>query len=248
MTEQPTSPYLVIADALRAEIAGLEAGAKLPSVAKLGERYSVAPSVAARAYQVLVGEELVISRHGAGYYVRGPRGADLLVRRHRPRSADSPFAQGAAEQGTVGTWQNESATQRATPEVAARLGIERDAAVMRTEYVYLANGEPVQLATSWEPLSVTGETLVVLPENGPFAGVGVAARMRVIDIEVGTPVERVRARGATQQEARALRTAPGTPVMFIERTYYDQATGRAVETADVTLLGSRWVAEYGQRP
>jgi GntR family transcriptional regulator len=242
------APYLQIAEDLRAEAAGLTPGTKLPSVAKLGERYGVAPSVAARAYSVLVAEEVVISRHGAGYYVRAPQGADLLVRRHRRAAQDSPFAQGAAEQGTVGTWQHDSTTARASAAVAARLGIDVDDPVMRTEYTYLANGEPVQLATSWEPLAVTGESLVVLPENGPFAGIGVAARMRVIDIEVGEPVERVRARGATQAEARALRCAPGAPVMFIERTYYDQRTGRAVETADITLLGSRWVAEYGQRP
>jgi GntR family transcriptional regulator len=243
-----TAPYLVIAGALRAEVAGLEPGTKLPSVAKLAARYGVAPSVVARAYGVLAGEELVISRQGAGYYVRAPRGTDLLVRRHRPASQDGPFAQGVTEQGAEGTWQHDSATARATAEVSARLGIAVDDPVMRTDYTYLANGEPVQLATSWEPLSVTGETLVVLPENGPFAGIGVAARFQVIGIEVGIPVERVRTRAATQPEARRLHCAPGVPVMSIERTYYDQSTGRAVETANITLLGSRWVAEYGVRP
>lgn len=247
MSDQP--PYLVIAEALRAEIAGgLPPGTKLPSNSALGKRYGVAQSVAGRAYQLLADEGLVVSRHGAGHYVRGPQAAEVLLRRHKVSSTDSPFAERAAEQGTVGTWEHDSATARATAEVAARLDVPEGAPVMRTEYVYLANSEPVQLATSWEPLSVTGESLVVLPENGPFAGIGVAARMRVIDIEVGMPVERVRARGASQAEARALHTAPGVPVMFIERTYYDQATGRPVETADITMLGSRWVAEYGERP
>lgn len=247
MSEQP--PYLVIAEALRADIAaGLDAGAKLPSISTLAKQYGVVGSVVGRAYDLLVAEELVIARHGKGYYVRGPEAADLLVRRHRPASADSPFAQGAAEQGTVGSWQHDSATARATAEVAARLGIDEGAPVMRTEYVYLANELPVQLATSWEPLAVTGGSLIVLPENGPFQGIGVAARMRVIDIEVGTPVERVRARRVTQAEAVKLQCSAGEPVMAIERTYYDQKTGRPVETADVTLLGSRWVAEYGTRP
>ncbi|MFF7734612.1 UTRA domain-containing protein [Streptomyces sp. NPDC007984] len=53
---------------------------------------------------------------------------------------------------------------------------------------------------------------------------------------------------ATRQEAQALGMTPPGPVMFIERTYYDQATGRAVETADVVMRGDRWVAEYGTRP
>jgi GntR family transcriptional regulator len=247
VSDQP--PYLVIAEALRADIAnGLEPGTKLPSNSTLGKRFGVAQSVAGRAYAVLVEEGLVVSRHGAGHYVRSAQSAEVLVRRHRPRSSDSPFAQGAAEQGAVGSWQHDSTTARATPDVAARLGLDEGAPVMRTEYIYLANETPVQLATSWEPLSVTGESLVVLPENGPFAGVGVAARMRVIDIEVGTPVERVRARRVTQAEATRLQCSAGEPVMVIERTYYDQKSGRAVETADITLLGSRWVAEYGQRP
>lgn len=246
MSEQP--PYLAIAEALRAEIATLQAGAKLPSNSVLGKKYGVAQSVAGRAYGLLAEEGLVVSRHGAGHYVRGPQAATVLVRRHRPMSKDSPFAEGAAEQGTVGTWQHDSATARATSAVAGRLGIDEGDAVMRTEYVYLANDVPVTLATSWEPLAVTGGSVIVLPEAGPSAGIGVAARMRLIDIEVGTPVERVTARRVTQAEATRLQCAPGEPVMAIERTYYDQASGRAVETADITLLGSRWVAEYGQRP
>lgn len=246
MSEQ--SPYLVIAEALRTELAEREPGDKLPSVSVLSKRFGVVPSVIARAYGVLAGDGLVISRHGKGYYVRGSEAAELLVRRHRVRSKDSPFAEGAAEQGTVGSWQHDSATARATGVVAGRLGIGEGEPVMRTEYVYLANDVPVQLATSWEPLSVTGGSLVVLPEAGPSAGIGVAARMRLIDIEVGVPVERVMARRVTQAEAVRLQCSAGEPVLFIERTYYDQKSGRAVETADITLLGSRWVAEYGQRP
>jgi GntR family transcriptional regulator len=247
VSDQP--PYLAIAEALRDEIAnGLEPGTRLPSNSVLGKRYGVAQSVAGRAYGVLVEEGLVVSRHGAGHYVRGPQAAEVLVRRHRMRSKDSPFAEGAAEQGMVGSWQHDSATARASGEVAERLAIAEGDPVMRTEYVYLANEVPVQLATSWEPLSVTGGSVIVLPEAGPTAGIGVAARMRLIDIEVGTPVERIRARRVTQAEAVKLQCPPAEPVLFIERTYYDQATGRAVETADITALGSRWVAEYGQRP
>jgi DNA-binding GntR family transcriptional regulator len=244
------APYLVIAEDLRGRIVGgeLEPGDRLPSVAELGRQYGVSPSVGARAYSVLVQEGLVISRHGAGHYVRGQETPELLVRRHRPRSEDSPFAQGAAEQGAVGTWRHESATAVADAQVADRLSIREGDPVMRTEYVYLVDDSPVQLATSWEPIAVTGQSMIVLPEAGPYAGIGVAARMRVIGIDVGEPVERVRARGATRAEAQALGITPAAPVLFIERTYYDQATGRPVETADITMRGDRWVAVYGQVP
>lgn len=245
-----SAPYLVIAEELRGRIVGGEfaPGDRLPSVAELGRAHGVSPSVGARAYAVLVEDGLVISRHGAGHYVRNSESPDVLVRRSRPRSEDSPFAQGAAEQGAVGSWRHNTTTAVADAAVAARLEIGEGDAVVRTEYVYSADGVPVQLATSWEPLAVTGSSLIVLPEAGPYAGVGVAARMRVIGVDVGEAVERVRARGATRAEAAGLGIAHGAPVLFVERTYYDQSNGRPVETADVTMRGDRWVAEYGRRP
>lgn len=247
-TETPL--YLRVAEDLRGRIESgeLTPGTRLPSVAEISRQYGGSNSVASGAYKLLVDEGLVVSRHGAGHYVRSSEAPALLVRQHRHRSEDSPFAQGAAEQGTVGTWKHESTTEQATEPVAARLGIAVGDAVMHTSYVYLANDQPVQLAESWEPLALTGQSLIALPEVGPYAGVGVAARMRVLGIEVGDPVERVRARQATRQEAQALGMTPPGPVLFVERTYYDQASGRPVETADVVMRGDRWVAVYGQAP
>ncbi|CAL9370103.1 HTH-type transcriptional repressor NagR [Streptomyces sp. enrichment culture] len=244
------APYLVIAEELRGRIIGREfaPGDRLPSVAELGRAHGVSPSVGARAYAVLVDEGLVISRHGAGHYVRSPESTALLVRQSRRRPEDSPFAQGAAEQGVVGTWRHESVTAAADARIAERLALTEGEAVMRTEYTYLADEVPAQLAVSWEPMALTGQSLIVLPEAGPYAGIGVAARMRVIGIDVGEAVEQVRARAATRAEATALGISPSAPVMFIERTYYDQETGRPVETADITMRGDRWVAVYGQRP
>ena len=247
-TETPL--YLRVAEELRARIESgeLTAGTRLPSVAEISRQYGGSNSVASGAYKLLVEEGLVVSRHGAGHYVRGTEAPALLVRQHRRRSEDSPFAEGAAEQGAVGTWRHESTTEQATAAVAARLGIGAGDAVMHTSYTYLANDQPVQLAESWEPMALTGQSLIALPEVGPYAGVGVAARMRVISVEVGDPVERVRARQATRQEAQALGMTPRGPVLAIERTYYDQATGRPVETADIVMRGDRWVSIYGQAP
>lgn len=247
-TEPPL--YLRVAEELRGRIESgeLPPGTRLPSVAEISAQYGGSNSIATGAYKVLVDDGLVVSRHGAGHYVRSAETPELLVRRHRRRSEDSPFAEGAAEQGAVGTWRHESTTAKADERVAARLGVEPGDAVMHTSYTYLADDKPVQLAESWEPLALTGQSLVALPEVGPYAGIGVAARMRVLSIEVGDPVERVRARMATRQEAQGLGMAPPGPVLAIERTYYDQATGRAVETADIVMRGDRWVSVYGQPP
>ena len=247
-TETPL--YLRVAEELRARIESgeLQPGDRLPSGAEISAKYGGSNSVASGAYRILIDDGLVVPRHGAGHYVRSRETPALLVRRHRPRSEDSPFAQGAAEQGSVGTWRPESTTEQATETVAARLGISPGDSVMHTSYLYLVDDQPVQLAESWEPLALTGQSLIALPEMGPYAGIGVAARMRILSIEVGDPVEQVRSRTATRQEAQALGMTPTGPVMFIERTYYDQATGRPVETADIVMRGDRWVAVYGQAP
>lgn len=245
-----TPLYLRVAEELRAliESGELSPGTRLPSVAEIIKQYGGSNSVASAAYKLLVDDGLVVSRHGAGHYVRGSDTPELLVRRHRKRSEDSPFAEGAAEQGAVGTWRHESTTEQASAATAARLGIAVGDAVMHTSYTYLADEQPVQLAESWEPLALTGQSLIALPEVGPYAGVGVAARMRVISIEVGEPVEVVRARMATRAEAQALGMTPPGPVLFIERTYYDQSTGRPVETADIVMRGDRWKSVYGLAP
>ncbi|WP_042400380.1 GntR family transcriptional regulator [Streptacidiphilus carbonis] len=248
---EATPPYLQVADALRTRIAtgALEAGARLPSLTELSDEFGYSGTVGQRAYALLVDEGLVISRPGAGHYVRSQAAPTVMFRRQRVRAGQgSPVAQLLAEQGVVGSWQHESGTDRASEAVAARLEIPVGDGVMHTRYTYLANGEPVQIAESWEPLDITGGSLIVLPEAGPYAGIGVADRMAVVGVDVGVPVEQVRARTATRAEAQQLGCAPAAPVMAIMRTYYDQANGRPVETADIVLLGSRWVSEYGHRP
>jgi GntR family transcriptional regulator len=249
--ESEPPPYLRVAEQLRQRIqAGdLAPGDLMPSLAELRQETGYSGTVGQRAYALLVDEGLVVARPGRGHYVRTQDEQPLLVRRQRVAPGQgSPTEASLAEQGVRGHWDSESATARADERIAARLGIAPGDPVMHTSYVYRADGAPVQLAESWEPMAVTGGTLVVLPEAGPYGGIGVADRMAHIGIDVGTPVERVTARAATRAEAGLIGAAPAVPVLAIERTYYDQATARPVETADVVLLGSRWVAEYGRRP
>ncbi|MET8538301.1 GntR family transcriptional regulator [Streptomyces sp. NPDC005065] len=252
MTDTGGTPlYLRIADALRQRIEGgeLRAGDKLPSLTELQQQWSCSTGVGQKAYGLLADEGLVLRRHGAGYYVRSQEPAPVLVRRPRGRAGDgSPVQAAFAEQGVDGSWRHESSTATADARVADRLRIDVGAPVMHTSYIYLADDVPVQLAESWEPLAVTGDSLIVLPEAGPHRGIGVADRMAVIGIDVGQPVERVSSRTATRAESQRLGVTPGVLVLAIARTYYDQASGRPVETADIVLLGERWVAEYGTAP
>ncbi len=114
---------------------------------------------------------------------------------------------------------------------------------MRTTYEFLADRQPVQLSESWEPMAITGDTPIVLPELGPLAGKGVVERMRSIGIEVETALEVPRPGRATVAEAALLGVAPGDLLLHIERTYY-ATDGRAVETADITVPDVRWEIAY----
>ena len=60
----------VIAHELRAEIAGLRAGARLPSTRTLTARFAASPVTVQQAVRMLVREGLVESRPGAGTFVR----------------------------------------------------------------------------------------------------------------------------------------------------------------------------------
>ncbi|MCQ6554486.1 GntR family transcriptional regulator [Streptomyces sp. C10-9-1] len=241
--EQPA--YLRVASDLREKIVNgsLPPHTRLPSQARIREEYGVSDTVALEARKVLMAEGLVEGRSGSGTYVR-ERPVPRRVARSgfRPASGASPFRQEQAEEGVRGSWESGSEQERATPEVADRLGVGLGDRVMRTRYLYRDAGEPMMLSTSWEPLELTGRTPVMLPEEGPLGGCGVVERMAAIDVVVDNVVEQVGARPGLAEELLALGGVPGHVVMVIERTYY--ASGRAVETADVVVPADRYRVAY----
>ncbi|WP_213454575.1 GntR family transcriptional regulator [Rhizomonospora bruguierae] len=238
--------YLRIAADLRERImAGdLPPGGKLPTEAELRRRYAVSSTVAKWAVSLLKSEGLVEGRRGSGVYVRVVR---RITRHAAVRSARggsgsaSPFARDATRAGHSGSCEHESAREAADTRVAVRLAIEPGEPVMRTAYRFLADGEPVQLSTSWEPVALTGGTPVEWPEGGP--AVGVVPRMDLIGVRVDEFVERVTARPASPRECQALVLPQrGAHVLLIERTYL--AAGRPVETADIVFPGDRYDLVY----
>ncbi|MFP1626809.1 GntR family transcriptional regulator [Streptomyces sp. 5K101] len=241
--EQPA--YLRVASDLREKIVNgsLPPHTRLPSQARIREEYGVSDTVALEARKVLMAEGLVEGRSGSGTYVR-ERPVPRRVARSgfRPPSGASPFRQEQAADGARGTWESSSEQEAASPEIAARLGIQLGDRVMRTRYLYRDAGEAMMISTSWEPLEVTGRTPVMLPEEGPLGGCGVVERMAAIDIVVDNVVEEVGARPGLAEELLALGGVPGHVVMVIERTYY--ASGRAVETADVVVPADRYRVAY----
>ncbi|MCX5586783.1 GntR family transcriptional regulator [Streptomyces erythrochromogenes] len=236
MPEQP--PYLRIADVLRQRIAEhvWTAGDRLPSRAQIAEECGVGENVVRRAQELLISQGVLEGRAGSGTYVAEPRRRVRVVRSSaREQPGGSPFRADMQALGKQGNWESRTEAKVPAPgEIAARLGIAEGELCVRTVYEFLADGRPVQLSTSWEPYGLTAGTLVVLPEGGPHAGVGVVNRMAAIGITVSHAVEQPEPRQATAEEASLLGIQKAALVTHIRRTYYSDQ-GQPVETADIVI-------------
>ena len=241
--EQPA--YLRVAEDLRQRIVDgrLAPHTRLPSQARIREQYGVSDTVALEARKVLMAEGLVEGRSGSGTYVREqPRVTRLARAGFRIPGRFDTFRQEQADEDVKGTWEAHSEREQATPQVAERLGIEAGEEVMCTRYLFRTEGRPMMLSTSWEPLSLTGRTPVMLPEEGPLGGQGVVERMAAIDVVVDNLTEEVGARPGLATEVAALGGVPGRTMLVITRTFF--AGRRAVETADVVVPADTHRAVY----
>ncbi|MFF2399167.1 GntR family transcriptional regulator [Streptomyces goshikiensis] len=234
------APYLAVADVLRARIlAGeWEIGERLPSRARLAVEYGVGRNVMQRAVDRLIIDGLLEGRAGSGTYLRMPRERLRLVRsRHHER-------QDRRERGRADAWDSHSQVRVPAPEtIAERLAISSGDLCVHTHYEFLAEGQPVQLSASWEPMAITDGTPIVLPEQGPLAGTGAVERMRSIGVVISTVVEVPRPARATQRQANLLGISVGDLVLQIERTIFD-TDGRPVETADMVIPDARREVVY----
>ena len=246
--------YLRVLDDLRHRISSglLEPGARVPSRNAIIARYGVGETAAKHALAVLAAEGLIEARPGSGSYVRhapvtrylehgrlGHPGSPFGLAGTAP-AGNGPAGNGPAGDGPAGdgagsrlTREHEADRVPPPPAVARRLGLRPGSLTMRTRYVLCAGGAAVQLALSWEPVSLTAGTPVAVPEEGPLAGRGVIERMKSIGIIVDQVTEDISVRPALHAEAAVLGLAPGAPVLLVERSHL--AGGRAVETADIVV-------------
>jgi DNA-binding GntR family transcriptional regulator len=241
--------YLRVLDDLRHRISSglLEPGARVPSRNAIIARYGVGETAAKHALAVLAAEGLIEARPGSGSYVRhapvtrylehgrlGHPGSPFGLAGAVPAGA-GPAGTGPAgdEAGPRPVREHEAGRVPPPPAVARRLGLRPGSLTMRTRYVLCAGGTTVQLALSWEPVSLTAGTPVAVPEEGPLAGRGVIERMKAIGIIVDQVTEDISVRPALRAEAAVLGLAPGAPVLLVERSHL--AGGRAVETADIVV-------------
>jgi DNA-binding GntR family transcriptional regulator len=250
--------YLRVLEDLRTRISEgmLEPGARVPSRNAIIAKYGVGETAAKHVLQVLATEGLIEARAGSGSYVRqvpAPRHLD----HDRLQFPGSPFgldeAAAAGQDGRAGdggqgparrlSWEHQTEHVVPPPYIALRLGLEPGiAAATVTRYLLSSNGEPVQLATSYEPAEITAGTAVAVPEQGALAGRGVIERMRSLGIEVDQVTEEVSVRLSLRAEASALGLPPGAPVLLVERVH--RCGGRAVEAGEVVIAAERFKLRY----
>jgi GntR family transcriptional regulator len=250
--------YLRVLEDLRTRIheGMLEPGARVPSRNAIIARYGVGETAAKHALQVLATEGLIEARAGSGSYVRkvpAPRHLehDRLHFPGSPLGIDESAAVGQNDRAGSGahtparrlSWEHQTELLVPPPHIALRLGLEPGMVpVTVTRYLLTADGEPVQLATSYEPTEITAGTAVAVPEQGPLAGRGVIERMRTIGIEVDEVVEEVSVRLSVRAEASALALPPGAPVLLIERVHC--CADRVVEAGEIVIAADRFKLRY----
>jgi GntR family transcriptional regulator len=236
-----------IADQLRASIIGgaLPAGERLPSEQELIDQHRVARGTIRQAINLLRSEGLVRTEHGRGTFVRDRPPVrrlahDRFARRHRERGKAAYLAELEGEGRVPEVEVLDVKRERAPDDVAVWLQLKVGARVLVRRRRYLADGEPMELATSYVPWELAEGTEMVKPNSGPG---GIYARLEELGHKLKRFSEEVTSRMPTIEETRALRLQPGVPVIRVVRVAYD-TDEMPVEACDTLIAADRYVLSY----
>jgi GntR family transcriptional regulator len=236
--------YERVAAQLRTDILSGELSNRLPSLAGLAKRYNVTEAIARRAVEILRGEGLVVTRHGAGTYVRR---FQRIVRSSPDRLARDYWGTGQQIQDhdtgprrrVVDVVVDEI---RAPDYVAEALGIQPGEPVLHRSRRFLVEDRAVQLATSYLPLDIVGGTRIAYTDVGPG---GTYARLAELGHAPVRFTERVMARSPRPDEVERLdmESSVGALVIEIVRFAYTE-TDRCVEVNRMILDATAYELEY----
>lgn len=246
----PTSDRPVfrqIADLLRDDIISgrLEEGARLPSETQLVQEFGAARGTVRQAIAQLKAEGLAASEHGRGAFVRRRPpvkrvAQDRFARRHRDEGKAAFIAEAEGEGVSPGVEVLHVGPEKPPVDVAERLGQSPADKVLVRRRRYLADGEPVEIATSYIPQDIAGGTPIGKKNPGPG---GIYARIEEAGHRLARFTEDVSVRMPSPDEARSLRLSAGTPVFHLVRTAFAEG-GRAVEVCDTVMSGDRFLLSY----
>ena len=220
-------PYAQLARAIRERIAhgDYRAGDRLPSEAELCAAFAVSPMTVRRAVAELVREDIIITEHGRGTFVKAPQLAaatfdlaDLM------RYLASPDVEAHILEARIVS---------AGPRVAEKLAVTEGERVISIKRLLLRGEEPVFYHSEYlvfDPTRPLVEAeLATTALRDLFSGASGS------DLKYGQLT--LHASAFTEPEAAQLGEAPGTLAWVLEHLFYDfedrpESWGRFVGRAD----------------
>ncbi|MFD0691349.1 GntR family transcriptional regulator [Actinomadura fibrosa] len=124
--------------------------------------------------------------------------------------------------------------------IARLLEIESDAPVLVRERHMYADDRPVQLATSYIPLSLAGSVELAFPDTGPT---GIYRRLAERGHRVARFAEEIEGRRPLPEELDFLRVGRGGFVLEVRRLAYGEE-GKPVEVTINVFPGQLWRLRY----
>lgn len=241
--ETPRARYRQVADEIRNDIkrGKYAPGSALPSQPELARAYGLNQTSINRAIALLRAEGLVRVEHGRGAFVQEIPTVKRVRRIPRDDGSGSSFAEEMRKAGLKPRAPLvELATVPAPTAAAERLGISKnDPVVMRKRHMFVGD-RPVQLATSYIPLTIAGGEEIALPDTGPS---GLYRRLGERGYRIARFVEEIEARHPSEEEAEFLKLTEAQQVLEVARIAYT-ADDLAAETVFNIFPSQQWRLSY----
>jgi GntR family transcriptional regulator len=234
MTSTVQAPrYREIESALRARIATLHPGQRLPSDMDLCAEFGVSRMTARHAMAQLAEEGLVRRDPGRGTFVAEPP-------THRRANSLMTFSREMRRQGRVPTSRIVRRLLRApTDAERAALRVTRDDQVVELCRVRLADGEPLAVETAVLPSRCADAVLAADLEAGSLHEALIGA-----GVVPSRGTSSIAAEAASSMDAGLLGVDPGEPMLVERRLILDQR-GRPLERTESRYAATRYGLDVG---
>jgi DNA-binding GntR family transcriptional regulator len=220
-----------IEQALRARIATMPPGERMPSDAELCVEFGVSRMTARHAMQRLAEDGLIRREPGRGTFV-ARRSA------HRRTNRLMTFTQEMTRAGRVPSSRVLTRVIRpSTVDEAGSLGIPSRQPIVELRRLRLADGEPIVLETA----VLIGATAPAIM-TADLANGSLHETLREADFVLRRGTGTISAAAATAEDARLLGIRPGDPLL-VERRVIVDGHGRAIEATESRYAAGRYGLE-----
>lgn len=210
--------YLQVRDALAARIATGEwhPGATIPNEGDLAREFGVSSGTMRKALDLLESERLLTRRQGRGTFVNDQTSDELAERYSNIRAQDGEHISGDFQVLDV-------SEEAASEAECRRLRLREHDRVCRVRRLRLCRGQPFMS----EQIAMPAALFPGLADREEFPH-RIVILAQEFGVLLGKGEERISIHTASAETAQALRLAPGTPVLMLDRLIHT-LEGRPVE-------------------